>query len=227
MFKYDWIEGLEKERGEGGQGGETRLIEHSAFHVIGYRESALPFKLILYFYPLFYRSTRISRLIYMLSAVSESSRLLGAESLFHTYCLIELRTSLALECKSPELNLDELSEEWGWEEWGRDRDRVCVCVCVCVCVQEGEREREWEAIERKFRITKCRIPLKKGEFEYLVRKEFYASLANVEIVCDSRGEIRFKNVNRQRDSVLILRISCSVRILNSGIMRSKARLWSD
>lgn len=31
-----------------------------------------------------------------------------AKSLFHTYCLIELRTSLALECKSLELNLDEL-----------------------------------------------------------------------------------------------------------------------
>lgn len=44
--------------------------------------------------------------------------------------------------------------------------------------------REREAKERKFRITKCRIPLKKGEFEYLVQKEFYASLANVEIVCD-------------------------------------------
>lgn len=94
-------------------------------------------------------------------------------------------------------------------------------MCVCVCM------REREAKERKFRITKCRIPLKKGKFEYLVQKEFYASLANVEIVCDPRREIRFKNVNRQRDSVLILRISCSVRILNSGIMRSKARLWSD
>lgn len=32
-------------------------------------------------------------------------------------------------------------------------------MCVCVCM----REREREAKERKFRITKCRIPLKKGE----------------------------------------------------------------
>lgn len=67
----------------------------------------------------------------MLSAVSESSRL-GAESLFHTYCLIELRTSLALECKSPELNLDELRRvrvgEMGEREKQRERDSVYVCV---------------------------------------------------------------------------------------------------
>lgn len=95
------------------------------------RESVLPFKLILYFYPLFHRCTvGISRLIYMLSAVSESSRL-GAESLFHTYCLIELRTSLALECKSPELNLDELRRVrvGGMGERGT----------VCVYVYERER----------------------------------------------------------------------------------------
>lgn len=161
----------------------------------------------------------ISRLIYMLSAVSESSRL-GAESLFHTYCLIELRTSLALECKSPELNLDELRRVrmGGMEERERQREGQCVCMCV------------WEREKLKngsFELPSAGSLWKKGKFEYLVQKEFYASLANVEILCDPRREIRFKNVNRQRDSVLILRISCSVRILNSGIMRSKTRLWSD
>lgn len=52
----------------------------------------------------------------MLSTVLESShpgRDTNVESLFHTYCLIELRTSLALECKSLELNLDELRKVWG------------------------------------------------------------------------------------------------------------------
>lgn len=71
----------------------------------------------------------------MLSAVSESSRL-GAESLFHTYCLIELRTSLALECKSPELNLDELRRV---REWGREGQREGQCVCMCVYERERER----------------------------------------------------------------------------------------
>lgn len=133
--------------------GEARLIEHSAFHVIGYRETVFP-HLSWFFIFILCFTVGISRLIYMLSAVSESSHL-GAESLFHTYCLIELRTSLALECKSPELNLDELRRvrvgEMGEREKQRERDSVYVCVW------------EREAKERKFRITKCRIPLKKGE----------------------------------------------------------------
>lgn len=74
----------------------------------------------------------------MLSAVSESSRL-GAESLFHTYCLIELRTSLALECKSPELNLDELRRVRVGGMGERERQREGQCVCVRVYERERER----------------------------------------------------------------------------------------
>lgn len=129
------------------------------------RESVLPFKLILYFYPLFHRCTvGISRLIYMLSAVSESSRL-GAESLFHTYCLIELRTSLALECKSPELNLDELRRVrvGGMGERGTERGTVCVYVCV------WERERLKNG---SFELPSAGSLWKKGNSNILCKRNF-------------------------------------------------------
>lgn len=79
----------------------------------------------------------------MLSNVLESTRAVrdpDTESLFHTYCLIELRTSLALECKSLELNLDELQRVKD-----RARDRA----------EWGDQDKNRS---QKFRITECKIP---------------------------------------------------------------------
>lgn len=64
------------------------------------------------------------------------------ESLFHTYCLIELRMSLAEECKSAGLNLDEPRRP---RKRGAERRK--------------RRDVRWSADRRresqKFRITKC------------------------------------------------------------------------